>query len=75
MIAVVIGTWGLLRDSVNLSLDAVPPGIDQGEVEGYLRGLPGVTEVHDLHICAQARYSATASARAVTSGSLAITRK
>jgi len=49
-VAIVVGTWGLLRDSVNLSLDAVPPGIDQGEVESYLRGLPGVAEIHDLHI-------------------------
>lgn len=49
-VAIVVGTWGLLRDSVNLSLDAVPPGMDQGEVETYLRGLPGVQEVHDLHI-------------------------
>ncbi len=49
-IAIVAGTWGLLRDSVNLSLDAVPPGIHQGEVALYLRGLPGIREVHDLHI-------------------------
>jgi cobalt-zinc-cadmium efflux system protein len=49
-VAIVVGTWGLLRDSVNLSLDAVPPGIDQHEVEGYLRALPGVQEVHDLHV-------------------------
>lgn len=49
-VVIVIGTWGLLRDSVNLSLDAVPPGIDQNEVERYLRSLPGVREVHDLHV-------------------------
>ena len=49
-IVIVAGTWGLLRDSVNFSLDAVPPGIDQGAVGGYLRALPGVMEVHDLHI-------------------------
>ncbi len=49
-VVIVVGTWGLLRDSVNLSLDAVPPGIDQDEVERYLRGLPGVAEIHDLHI-------------------------
>ncbi|MDT7953066.1 MAG: cation diffusion facilitator family transporter [Acetobacteraceae bacterium] len=48
--AIVVGTWHLLRDSVNLSLDAVPRGIDQNEVESYLRVLPGVMEVHDLHI-------------------------
>ncbi len=47
---IVWGTWGLLRDSVNLSLDAVPAGIDPAMVRGYLAGLPGVTAVHDLHI-------------------------
>ncbi len=47
---IVAGTWSLLRDSVNLALDAVPPGIDQNKVEAFLRGLPGVAEVHDLHI-------------------------
>lgn len=44
------GTWGLLRDSMNLALDAVPPGIDVDAVENYLQQLPGVTGVHDLHI-------------------------
>lgn len=44
------GTWGLLRDSVNLALQAVPQGIDVGEVRQYLSGLPHVTEVHDLHV-------------------------
>jgi cobalt-zinc-cadmium efflux system protein len=43
-------TWGLARDSVNLALDAVPAGIDPHEVEGMLRDLEGVVEVHDLHI-------------------------
>ena len=43
-------TWGLLRDSVNLALHAVPAHIDHAAVEAYLRALPGVTEVHDLHI-------------------------
>lgn len=47
---IVAGTWSLLRDSVNLSLDAVPRGIDPTAVDAALRALPGVTEVHDLHI-------------------------
>lgn len=47
---ILIGTWGLLRDSVELALHAVPPGIDPSAVEAYLAGLPGVTGVHDLHI-------------------------
>ncbi len=33
---ILIGTWGLLRDSVNLALDAVPEGIDMNAVESYL---------------------------------------
>ncbi|USA39905.1 cation diffusion facilitator family transporter [Pelagerythrobacter marinus] len=44
------GTWGLLKDSVKMSLLAVPEGIDEGEVRAYLAGLPGVEAVHDLHI-------------------------
>ena len=44
------GTWGLLRDSVNLALDAVPGHIEPTQVEAYLAALPGVVAVHDLHI-------------------------
>lgn len=44
------GTWGLLKDSVKMSLLAVPRGISEGAVRGYLTGLPGVEAVHDLHI-------------------------
>ena len=49
---IVWGTWGLLRESINLSMDAVPEGIDPHAVEDYLAGLVGVTAVHDLHIWA-----------------------
>lgn len=48
--AIVFGTWGLLRDSVNLAMDTVPAHIDRAAVEAYLAGRPGVSEVHDLHI-------------------------
>lgn len=47
---VIAGTWGLLRDSVNLALQAVPPGIDPEQVCAYLASIPGVEEVHDLHV-------------------------
>jgi cobalt-zinc-cadmium efflux system protein len=50
--AIVVGTWSLLRQAVQLSLDAVPPGISRAKVEAYLNELPGVVEVHDLHIWA-----------------------
>jgi cobalt-zinc-cadmium efflux system protein len=44
------GTWGLLRESVDLSLDAVPTSIDPKKVKSFLESWPEVTEVHDLHI-------------------------
>ncbi|QZD90250.1 cation diffusion facilitator family transporter [Qipengyuania aurantiaca] len=44
------GTWGLLKDSVAMSLLAVPKGISESKVRGYLAGLPGVKEIHELHI-------------------------
>ncbi|MBI4189135.1 MAG: cation transporter [Betaproteobacteria bacterium] len=47
---VLIGTWGLLRDSVKLALHAAPESVDPLDVRRYLAGLPGVAEVHDLHI-------------------------
>jgi cobalt-zinc-cadmium efflux system protein len=47
---IVWGTWGLLRESVTMSMDAVPRGIDMAEVRRALDTLPGVSGVHDLHV-------------------------
>jgi len=47
---ILASTWGLLKDSVNLAMDAVPPGIDAPAIERYLRSLPGVQTVHDFHV-------------------------
>jgi len=47
---IVWGTWGLLRESFKLSLGAVPENVNRANVESYLRALPGVTDIHDLHI-------------------------
>jgi len=49
---IVWGTWGLLRESLDLALDAVPEGINIEAVRQYLAEAPGVTDVHDLHIWA-----------------------
>lgn len=55
-IAVVVlilwGTWGLLRESLDLALDAAPPHIDVAAVRTFLCAQPGVTAVHDLHVWA-----------------------
>ena len=47
---IVIGTWGLLRQSIAMALDLVPPDVDPIAVRDYLETLDGVNAVHDLHI-------------------------
>jgi cobalt-zinc-cadmium efflux system protein len=47
---IVWGTWGLLRDSLDMTLDAVPAGVDVPNVQNYLRSLPGIDDFHHLHI-------------------------
>ena len=49
-IVIVVGTWRLLLESLNLIMDAVPAGIEPLAIRTYLAQLPGVAEVHDLHI-------------------------
>ena len=49
---IVWGTWSLLRDAVNLSLQAVPGAIEPEDVREYLATLSGVASVHDLHVWA-----------------------
>jgi len=49
-IVIILGTWGLLRDSLSMALDLVPPNVDPTAVRSYLQDQPGVTAVHDLHI-------------------------
>lgn len=45
-----LSTWGLLRDSLNLAVDAVPRNVDPTAVRRFLSALPNVTDLHDLHI-------------------------
>jgi cobalt-zinc-cadmium efflux system protein len=49
-VVIVATTWGLLRESIDLAMDAVPGGVAQEAVQDYLASVPGVLEVHDLHI-------------------------
>ena len=52
VVIILIGSWGLLRDSVNLSLDAVPRDIDIPQIQDYFSKIDCVTEFHDLHVWA-----------------------
>ncbi len=65
---IVWGTWGVLREALMMSLNAVPQGVDGARVENYLRGLPGVSEVHDLHIWAMSTTETAMTAHLVRPG-------
>lgn len=52
VMVVVVNTWQLFRESLNLALDAVPEGIEPLAIRTYLTELPEVDQVHDLHIWA-----------------------
>ncbi|HKP47615.1 MAG TPA: cation diffusion facilitator family transporter, partial [Pyrinomonadaceae bacterium] len=62
---IVYGTWGLLRGSLNLALDAVPEGIDMNGVRKYLTTLPGCADVHDLHVWGMSTTEAALTAHVV----------
>ena len=51
IVAVILwGTWGLMKDSVGLAMDAAPGSVDVAAVREALVALPGVSAVHDLHV-------------------------
>ncbi len=52
VVVVVVGTWQLLKGTLSLALDAVPANIEPRAVRQFLRELPQVQQVHDLHIWA-----------------------
>ncbi|HVI57359.1 MAG TPA: cation diffusion facilitator family transporter [Luteimonas sp.] len=47
---VAAGAFGLLRDSFDAAMDAVPRGVDQAAVQAFLAAQPGVSAVHHVHI-------------------------
>ena len=67
-IIIIFGTWGLLRDSANLALHAVPAHIDAAKVKSFLEKTKGVTEVHDLHIWAMSTTDVALSAHLLMPG-------
>lgn len=62
---IVLGTWGLLRDSLDMALDAAPRGIDPAAVRDWLAARPGVIEVHDLHVWAMSTTETAMTAHVV----------
>jgi len=52
VLVILVGAWGLFKDSVNLSIDVVPPGIDISAIKDYLAKIDNVSALHDLHVWA-----------------------
>lgn len=66
VLTIVIGTWGLLRQALNLLLDAVPHWIEPADVETVLLDVPGIYGVHHLHIWGLSTQAAALTAHVVT---------
>jgi cobalt-zinc-cadmium efflux system protein len=65
-VVILIGTWRLLHDSLRLALNAVPQNINPDAVADYLRGLPEVSDLHDLHIWAMSTTETALTCHLVT---------
>jgi cobalt-zinc-cadmium efflux system protein len=69
--AIVWGTWGLLWESLHMSMGAVPRGVSIADVRGYLENLPSVAGVHDLHIWAMSTTETALTVHLVCQGARA----
>lgn len=67
-VVIVVGAWGLLRQSLHLAFDGVPEGIDLADVHACLAAQPGVVSVHDLHVWALGTSEVALSAHLVMPG-------
>ena len=65
---IVVGTWGVLTESLDMAFDAVPKNVDPHDVREYLQRLPGVSGIHDLHIWAMSTTETALTAHLVMPG-------
>ncbi|HEY9129790.1 MAG TPA: cation diffusion facilitator family transporter [Sulfurovum sp.] len=67
VLVILLSTWNLLRDSIDLSIDAVPHGIDVTEIKNYLLDLENISNLHDLHVWALSTTETALTVHLVTS--------
>lgn len=70
-LVIVLGTWSLFKQSLHLMFDGVPASVDLAAVRMRLRGLPGVSDVHDLHVWAMGTSETALTAHLVLNGQTA----
>ena len=68
VVVIVVGTWSLLKESVQMVLAGVPASVDATGVTAFLAAQPGVTEVHDVHIWAMSTTETALTAHVVMPG-------
>lgn len=67
-LVIIAGTWSLFRQSLHLLFDGVPESVVLAEVDAMLRALPGVADVHDLHVWAMSTTDIALTAHLVMPG-------
>jgi cobalt-zinc-cadmium efflux system protein len=67
-LAIIAATWGLFRGALHLLFDGVPESVVLADVAVHLRTLPGVAEVHDLHVWAMSTTDIALTAHLVMPG-------
>jgi cobalt-zinc-cadmium efflux system protein len=67
-LVIVMGTWGLFKQSLHLMFDGVPESVDLQAVRSYLLSLPGVEDIHDLHVWAMGTSEIALTAHLVMPG-------
>ena len=70
VVVILVGTWNLLHESINLSVDAVPQDIDISGIKDYLTKIEGVSEIHDLHVWALSTTQTALTAHLITTKNL-----
>jgi cobalt-zinc-cadmium efflux system protein len=50
VVLILAGSWGVLREALDLAMDAAPANVDVAAVRAFLEACPGVSAVHDLHV-------------------------
>ena len=68
VLVIVRGSWGLMRASLQLALNAVPDHVDLVAIDAFLRAQPGVSDVHDLHVWGISSSEAALTAHLVVPG-------
>ncbi|MFO8165641.1 MAG: cation diffusion facilitator family transporter [Desulfatiglandales bacterium] len=70
VVVILVGTWSLLRDSMNLALDSVPKDVDIEGIKTYLTGLENVCQIHDLHVWAMSTTETALTVHLITTDSV-----